>query len=143
VKRFELPKAPPEQNGAVKAWFDPVVIPSYLPLLPEKNPMFLEKRIYQGSNGRVYPLPFIDRIATEAVDQSWQAVHLENEFLRVMVLPEIGGRIHVGLDKSNGYDFFYRQNVIKPALVGLPGHGCRAEWNSTGRSITGRLLSCP
>jgi tetratricopeptide (TPR) repeat protein len=127
VKRFELPKAPPEQNGAVKAWFDPVVIPSYLPLLPEKNPMFLEKRIYQGSNGRVYPLPFIDRIATEAVDQSWQAVHLENEFLRVMVLPEIGGRIHVGLDKSNGYDFFYRQNVIKPALVGLAG-----PWMSGG-----------
>ena len=38
-----------------------------------------------------------------------------------MVLPEIGGRIHVGLDKTNGYDFFYRQNVIKPALVGLAG----------------------
>ena len=38
-----------------------------------------------------------------------------------MVLPEIGGRIHVGLDKTNSYDFFYRQNVIKPALVGLAG----------------------
>ena len=38
-----------------------------------------------------------------------------------MILPEIGGRIHVGQDKTNGYDFFYRQNVIKPALVGLAG----------------------
>ena len=83
--------------------------------------MFLEKRVYQGSSGAVYPLPFIDRIATEAIDQTWQAVHLENEFIRVMVLREIGGRIHVGLDKRNGYDFFYRQNVIKPALVGLAG----------------------
>jgi uncharacterized protein DUF5107 len=36
-------------------------------------------------------------------------------------LPEIGERIHVGIDKTNGYDFFYRQNVIKPALVGLAG----------------------
>ncbi len=44
-----------------------------------------------------------------------------------MVLPEIGGRIHLGLDKSNGYDFFYRQNVIKPALVGLAG-----PWASGG-----------
>jgi hypothetical protein len=35
-----------------------------------------------------------------------------------MVLPGIGGRIHVGGDKTNGYDFFYWQNVIKP-LVGL------------------------
>ena len=38
-----------------------------------------------------------------------------------MILPELGGRIHVGLDKTNGYDFFYRNNVIKPALVGLAG----------------------
>ena len=38
-----------------------------------------------------------------------------------MILPEIGGRIHVGQDRTNGYDFFYRQNVIKPALVGLLG----------------------
>ena len=97
------------------------MISTYHPLPPDKNPMFLDKRIYQGSSGRVYPLPFIDRISTEAREHTWQAVHLENEFVRVMVLPEIGGRIHVGVDKSNGYDFFYRQNVIKPALVGLAG----------------------
>ena len=38
-----------------------------------------------------------------------------------MVLPDLGGRIHVGFDKVAGYDFFYRNNVIKPALVGLAG----------------------
>ena len=54
-------------------------------------------------------------------DRQWQAVWIENEFLRVMVLPEIGGRIHVVQDKTNGYDFIYRQPVIKPALVGLAG----------------------
>ena len=68
--------------------------------------MFLEKRVYQGSSGKVYPLPFIDRISTDARDHTWKAVHIENEFVRVMVLPEIGGRVHVGLDKTNGYDFF-------------------------------------
>ncbi|HYA25505.1 MAG TPA: DUF5107 domain-containing protein [Terriglobales bacterium] len=140
MKRFALPKAPPEQHGPVKAWVDPVVIPSYLPMPPEKNPMFLEKRVYQGSNGRVYPLPFFDRISTEAVDRSWQAVHLENEFIRLMVLPEIGGRIHVGMDKTNGYDFFYRQNVIKPALVGLAGPwisgGVEFNWPQHHRPAT-------
>jgi tetratricopeptide (TPR) repeat protein len=89
--------------------------------------MFLESRVYQGSSGAVYPLPFIDRIAMEPTERSWRALHIENEYLRVMVLPEIGGRIHVGLDKTNGYDFFYRQNVIKPALVGLAG-----PWASGG-----------
>jgi tetratricopeptide (TPR) repeat protein len=100
---------------------DPVVFPTYLPAPADKNPMFLEKRVYQGSSGKVYPLPFTDRIALEKKDRAWDAVHLENAFIRVMILPELGGRVHVGQDKTNGYDFFYRQNVIKPALVGLAG----------------------
>jgi tetratricopeptide (TPR) repeat protein len=83
--------------------------------------MFLEKRVYQGSSGKVYPLPFTDRIAEKPAPRAWKAVHLENDFIRVMILPELGGRIHVGEDKTNGYDFFYRQEVIKPALVGLAG----------------------
>ncbi len=127
VKPFDLPEAPAEQTGAVKAWQERVTIPTYLPNRPDRNPMFLEKRVYQGSSGRVYPLPFIDRIETEAVDRTWRALHIENEYLRLMILPEIGGRIHVGLDKTNDYNFFYRQNVIKPALVGLAG-----PWASGG-----------
>lgn len=106
---------------------EPVVLPTYEPQLPDKNPMFLEKRVYQGSSGRVYPLPFYNRISEEKRDRAWDAVHIENAFIHVMVLPELGGRIHIGEDKTNGYDFFYRQNVIKPALVGLAG-----PWASGG-----------
>lgn len=102
--------------------------------------MFLNRRVYQGSSGRVYPLPFIDRIATEPVEHEWQAIHLENEFLRLMILPELGGRIHVGYDKVSGYDFFYRQNVIKPALVGLAGPwisgGVEFNWPQHHRPAT-------
>ena len=105
----------------VRAWLEPVVIPTYPTMPPDRNPMFLEKRVYQGSSGRVYPNRFTDRVADERVDRTWQAVHLENDYVRLMILPEIGGRIHVGQDKTNGYDFFYRQHVIKPALVGLLG----------------------
>jgi tetratricopeptide (TPR) repeat protein len=104
-----------------------IVLPSYLPAAPDKNPMFLEKRVYQGSNGRVYPLPFIDRIAETKKDVEWDAVHLENDWLYVMILPQIGGRIHVLRDKTNGYDLIYNQPVIKPALVGLAG-----PWASGG-----------
>ena len=107
--------------GAVDAWAAPVVIPTYPAMPADRNPMFLEKRVYQGSSGRVYPNRFTDRVSDERVDRTWQAVHLENEYVRLMILPEIGGRIHVGQDRTNGYDFFYRQHVIKPALVGLLG----------------------
>ena len=98
-----------------------IVLPTYLPAAPDKNPMFLEKRVYQGSSGKVYPLPFTDRIAEKPVDRKWKAVWIENEFLRALVLPELGGRIHRILDKTNNYDLIYYQPVIKPALVGLAG----------------------
>ena len=81
-----------------------ITLPTYLPAAPDKNPMFLEKRVYQGSSGKVYPPPFTDRIAEKPVDRAWKAVWIENEFLRVLVLPEIGGRIHAIQDKTNGYD---------------------------------------
>ena len=121
MRQILLPAAPQELQGAVKAWTEPVRIPTFAPLAPDRNPMFIEKRVYQGSSGRVYPLPFCDRIADAPHDRLWTAVHMENEFLRVMILPALGGRVHVARDKTNGYDFVYRQDVIKPALVGLAG----------------------
>jgi len=112
---------PTPQASAVRVWAEDLVLPTYLPSLPDRHPMFLEKRVYQGSSGRVYPLPFIDRIAERPVDHAWKAVWLENEYVRVLVLPELGGRIHRILDLTNGYDLIYHQPVIKPALVGLAG----------------------
>ncbi|HTZ60868.1 MAG TPA: DUF5107 domain-containing protein [Acidobacteriaceae bacterium] len=108
-------------SPSVRAWQEEVEIPTHPAQPPDRNPMFLEKRVYQGSSGKVYPNPFTDRVSDEKRDQKYQAIFLENEYLHVMILPEIGGRIHVGRDKTNNYDFFYRQNVIKPALVGLLG----------------------
>jgi len=98
--------------------------------------------VYQGSSGRVYPNPVIDRVSDERTDQTWAALHLGNEYVRLMVLPEIGGRIHVGLDRTNGYDFFYRQNVIKPALVGYSAPGSLEASSSTGLNTTGHRASC-
>ena len=127
-------------NSTVRVWVEEVVIPTYLPLAPDKNPMFLEKRVYQGSSGKVYPLPFTDRIAETKTDRKWQAVWLENDFVRVMLLPEIGGRIHAIQDKVSGCDIIYRQHVIKPALVGLAGPwisgGIEFNWPQHHRPAT-------
>ena len=107
---------------SVTAQLEPRVIPTYPVGAPEKNPVFFEKRVYQGSSGKVYPVPFIDKVFDEPTDVSYQSARLENEFVRLVMLPEIGGRIFLGQDKTNNdYDFFYRQDVIKPALVGLAG----------------------
>ncbi len=96
-------------------------LPTYLPKLADRHPQFLEKRVYQGSSGRVYPLPVCDAIESEPQPHSWQVVYIENEYLQVMALPELGGRIHRIWDKVREKDLIYYQPVIKPALVGLAG----------------------
>lgn len=105
----------------VKIWEETLELPTYEVGQPDKNPMFLEKRVYQGSSGRVYPLPVIDKIYDEKVMKPYQIVFLENEFVQIQIMPQIGGRIYRAIDKTNNYDFVYHNQVIKPALVGLTG----------------------
>ena len=105
----------------VKAWRELVTIPTYEVGNPEKNPIFLEKRVYQGSSGVVYPYPVIESISDEKVDKEWKAIYIENEYIKVMILPELGGRIQMAYDKIKQRHFVYYNHVIKPALVGLTG----------------------
>ncbi|MCU1421037.1 MAG: hypothetical protein JWN36_688, partial [Microbacteriaceae bacterium] len=142
---LRLPDAPTDlaerlARGGAIAWREPVTMLTYEPAAPERYPMFLDRRVYQGSSGRVYPIPFVDRISPTGIPREWDAVHLENEWIRVMVMPELGGRIHVGFDKKAGYDFFYRNPVIKPALVGLAGPwiagGVELNWPQHHRPAT-------
>ncbi len=117
-----------------------VLIPTYGIGQADRNPMFLEKRVYQGSSGNVYPLPVVDKILDEKEDKPYTAVFLENDYIQVMVLPELGGRIQRALDKTNGYDFVYYNEVIKPALVGLTGPwisgGIEFNWPQHHRPTT-------
>lgn len=98
-----------------------VVIPTYEILDYDKNPMFLEKRVYQGSSGKVYPHPVCEGVSDQKIEREYNAIFLENDYILVMILPEIGGRIQRLYDKTNGYDAVYYNEVIKPALVGLAG----------------------
>ncbi len=51
MKKMDEPLA----ESQVHVWEEDVEIPTYGTGEPDKNPMFLEKRVYQGSSGRVYP----------------------------------------------------------------------------------------
>ena len=106
---------------AVKVWEEQVIIPTYGIGEPDKNPMFFEKRVYQGSSGAVYPNPVIEKIFDEKVDQQYRGLFLENKYLKIMILPELGGRVQMAYDKIKERHFIYYNQVIKPALVGLTG----------------------
>ena len=109
------------KSMGVRIWSQAVNLPTYRVGHPNRNPMFLEKRVYQGSSGRVYPYPVIDRIHDERIQERHRVVFLENRYLKLMVMPGLGGRIQYAYDKTNGYPFIYHNRVIKPALVGLAG----------------------
>lgn len=133
-------------SGQVELWRETITIPTYEVGQPDKNPMFLEKRVYQGSSGRVYPYPVIDKLSDEKHDKVYNAVWLENDYLRVMILPELGGRIQRAYDKTNDYDFVYYNEVIKPALVGLTGPwisgGIEFNWPQHHRPTTYGPTDC-
>ncbi|MHC4570821.1 MAG: DUF5107 domain-containing protein [Planctomycetota bacterium] len=122
----QLPK-----QSAVKIWQEPRVIPTYLIGKPDRNPRFYTGRTYQGAQGRVYPYPMLDVLTDNRQDKTYKALYLENEYLKISVLPEIGGRLFSALDKTNNYDFIYHQHVIKPALIGMLGAWISGgiEWN--------------
>ncbi len=124
----------------VKIYENTVTYPTYSVGEADKNPMFFEKRVYQASSGKVYPLPFTDSVSKVKEDKEYIGLHLENEFLDVLVLPELGGRIQRALDKTNDYDFIYHNEVIKPALVGLAGPwisgGIEFNWPQHHRPTT-------
>ena len=103
-------------NTKSKVWEETVVIPTYEAAEPDRNPLFLEKRVYQGSSGKVYPHPVIDKISDEKIDKEYKAVFLENDYLKIMILPELGGRVQRAFDKTRNYDFVYYNRVIKPAF---------------------------
>ena len=123
-----------------KVWVEKTWISTYEIGEAEKNPIFLDKRVYQGSSGKVYPYPTVETIGTEKKKKEYIAVYLENEYLKVMVLPELGGRIQRAYDKTNQYDFVYYNHVIKPALVGLTGPwisgGIEFNWPQHHRPTT-------
>jgi len=97
------------------------VIPTYPAGPADRNPFFYTGRTYQGAKGYIYPSPMYDTLTEQKVDKTYKLVCLENEYIKVCIMPEIGGRIWEAVDKTNGYNFFYKQSVVKPALIGMLG----------------------
>ena len=98
-----------------------VNIPTYLIGPPDPNPQFYFGAGTQGAQQRIYPYPSYDILTTEKAEKAYKMVYLENEYIKVGVIPDSGGKIFEAIDKTNGYNFFYRQHVIKPALISILG----------------------
>jgi len=118
-------------QSTVKIWEETATLPTYLVDPPGKNPRFYDGRAYQGAQGRIYPYPIYESLSDTRIGKQYDMVCLENEYIEVELLPEIGGRLFGALDKTNNYNFIYRQHVIKPQLIGMLGAWISGgiEWN--------------
>jgi hypothetical protein len=95
--------------------------PTYPVLAPEKAPVFFTNENYQGASKYVYPYALNDVISNEKIHLNWKMLVLENEYIKLGVAPEIGGKLYYAADKSNDYHFIYKNNEVKPGNLGMTG----------------------
>ena len=87
----------------------------------------------------VYPYPMLDTLTDKKADKTYKAVRLENEYVRVTVLPELGGHLYEIFDKTQNRDVLYTNPVIKYAMVAIRGAWVSGgiEWNfPDGHTLT-------
>ncbi len=115
----------PATADGVRCWEDQLTLPTY-GWEEDIHPVFqeYEKSIY-------YPWTRQDYLTGVKKDRTYKTLNLENPFLRVTCIPELGGRIYSVLDKTTNEEMFHKNDVIKPALIAMRGAWISGgiEWN--------------
>ena len=109
-------------SGKLKVTEGTETIPTYVPTAPNPMPRFYEGANHQGVQRRMYPYPFDNGLTTDKQDVDYDMVFVENDYVRMAIAPQQGGRIYYAYDKTNGYNWFYHNTVVKPSLIGMVGN---------------------
>lgn len=127
----------PLATASVQSWEDVVTLPTY-PWYDDVNPAF---RAYE--NVIYYPYTRQDHIAKSSEMRSYRTIHLENEYLSLTCIPELGGRIHSVRIRHLDEEMFHTNAVIKPALIAMRGAWISGgiEWNPGPHGHTVTILS--
>ena len=132
------PGAASDPTGpAVHHFEGTLTLPTY-PWYDDPHPVL---EAYEGSI--YYPYTRQDHIGKTSAPRTYRTLSLENEYLRVTCIPELGGRIHSVLVKATGEEMFHRNDEIKPALIAMRGAWISGgiEWNPGPHGHTVTILS--
>ena len=130
-----------EKDGGVKVWEGELKIPTYRLGPDDQNPPILIDRrnpIHPGGS-IIYPYPIQECLTDVKKDRVWKAVFLENDYLRLTLLPDLGGHLLSALDKVSNEEAIYRNHVLKYARIGIRGAWVSGgiEWNfPNGHTVT-------
>ncbi|HCC70481.1 MAG TPA: DUF5107 domain-containing protein [Bacteroidales bacterium] len=97
------------------------IIPTYRVAPPDKNPMFFKNESYQGASRHIYPYALNDVFSKQKTAKAWKTLILENEYIKLYITPEIGGKIYYATDKTTDYNFIYKNDVVRPVYIGMTG----------------------
>jgi len=130
-----------------KAWEGTITIPTY-GWSEDVNPKFwaLEGQVKFSTTVKgsiIYPYTMQDHLYRTKKDRTYKALFLENEYLKVTCLPELGGRLHSVFDKTEGKEMFHLNNVIKPGMIAMRGAFISGgvEWNAGPQVHTVTIVS--
>ena len=147
VLLFNGPVLSSRSYANVKAWEGTLTIPTY-GWAEDVNPKLwaLEGDVKFSTTVKgsiVYPYPMQDHLFRTRKDRTYKALFLENEYLKVTCLPELGGRLHSVFDKTEGKEMFHLNNVIKPSMIAMRGAFISGgvEWNAGPQVHTVTILS--
>lgn len=106
-----------EDADRVRTSIEEITLPTYALLGENPNPVFRS----QYGVAHIYPYTLQDEIAPKATNKTYRALVLENRYLRVTVLPDLGGRVYSVVDKVSEREVFYRNSVIKFSPLAIRG----------------------
>jgi hypothetical protein len=107
----------PENADRVRTFIEEITLPTYVLQGENPNPVFHS----QYGVAHIYPYTLQDEIASIATEKTYRTLILENKYLRLMVLPELGGRVYSVYDKVSQREVFYKNNVIKFSPLAIRG----------------------
>ena len=134
-------------RASARAWEGTITIPTY-GWAEDVNPKFwaLEGEVKFSTTVKgsiVYPYTMQDHLSRTKEDRTYKALFLENEYLKITCLPELGGRLHSVFDKIKWKEMFHLNNVIKPSMIAMRGAFISGgvEWNAGPQVHTVTIVS--
>ncbi len=101
----------------VQASIGQITLPTYSLQGENPNPVFRS----QYGVAHIYPYTLQDEIDQVPTEMTYRTLVLENRYLRVTVLPELGGRVYAVYDKVSERDVFYRNSMVKFSPLAIRG----------------------